>query len=95
MDLMGSDAIQSKEDMHRMWGDGIQAVKGQHARIAYDDFLLLMKGQTKETPSQEVDRSTGSAIAAIVLGDCTIGRYWFSQACSSQSFYGRSLCVHL
>jgi hypothetical protein len=63
MDLMGSDAAQSEEDMHRMWGDGIQAVKGQHARITYDDFLLLMKGQTKETPSHELElEASGSAL---------------------------------
>jgi len=52
MDLMGSDAAQSEDAMRQMWGDSIKAVKCQHARITYDDFLLLMKGQTKETPSQ-------------------------------------------
>ena len=51
MDLMGSDALQSEEAMRRMWGDSIKAVKCQHARITYDDFLLLMKGQTREGPS--------------------------------------------
>jgi hypothetical protein len=55
MDLMGNQAAQSEEDMERMWGDSIKAVKGQHARITYDDFLLLMKGQTTDTPAQEVD----------------------------------------
>jgi hypothetical protein len=90
MDLMGSDAVQSKEEMLRMWGDGIQAVKGQHARITYDDFLLLMKGQTKETPSQELDSSTCSVIASTVPGDCALGRHLCSQSC-----FGRSLRVHL
>jgi hypothetical protein len=54
MDLMGSDAQQSEDAMREMWGDTIKAVKCQHARITYGDFLLLMKGQghggTKETP---------------------------------------------
>jgi hypothetical protein len=50
MDLMGSDALQSEDDMRRMWGDSIKAVKCQHARITYDDFLLLMKGQSQELP---------------------------------------------
>lgn len=50
MDLMGSDALQSEEAMRRMWGDSMKAVKCQSARITYDDFLLLMKGQTRETP---------------------------------------------
>ena len=51
MDLMGSDAIQSEDDMIRMWGDSIKAVKCTNARITYGDFLLLMKGQTKENPA--------------------------------------------
>jgi hypothetical protein len=51
LDLMGSDALQSEDAMREMWGDSIKAVKGQHARITYGDFLLLMKGQTRENPS--------------------------------------------
>jgi hypothetical protein len=51
MDLMGSDALQSEDAMREMWGDSIKAVKCQHARITYGDFLLLMKGQTKDTPA--------------------------------------------
>jgi hypothetical protein len=62
MDLMGSDAYQSEDDMHRMWGDSIKAVQGKHARITYDDFLLLMKGQTKNPPSVELEQ-TVSAMA--------------------------------
>ena len=50
MDLMGSEAVQSEEAMRRMWGDSMKAVKCQNARITYDDFLLLMKGQTREHP---------------------------------------------
>ena len=46
---MGSDAVASEDDMERMWGDGLRSVQGQHARITYDDFLLLMKGQTMES----------------------------------------------
>jgi hypothetical protein len=52
MDLMGSDAMTSEDDMERMWGDGVKTLKGQHARITYDDFLLLMKGQTMESHSE-------------------------------------------
>lgn len=67
MDLMGSDALQSEEDMRRMWGDSIKAIKSKHARITYDDFLLLMKGQTKEgTPSQELDRDLEASVSALV-----------------------------
>ena len=67
MDLMGSDALQSEEDMRRMWGDSIKAIKSTHARITYDDFLLLMKGQTKEgTPSQDLDRELEVSVSALV-----------------------------
>lgn len=61
MDLMGSDAIQSEDAMREMWGDSIRAVKCQHARITYGDFLLLMKGQTRETPpSVDLDSELGA-----------------------------------
>jgi len=48
MDLFGNDAFQSEDAMRKMWGDSMQACNSSHARICYDDFLLLMKGQTKE-----------------------------------------------
>jgi hypothetical protein len=52
MDLMGSDAVQSEAAVKQMWGESMNAVKCQHQRITYDDFLLLMKGQSKEAPPQ-------------------------------------------
>ncbi|GKY90494.1 hypothetical protein MPSEU_000023200 [Mayamaea pseudoterrestris] len=62
MDLMGSDAIQSEEQMREMWGDSIRSVKCQHARITYGDFLLLMKGQSRETPpSAQLNSELGTA----------------------------------
>lgn len=64
MDLMGSDAVQSEDDMARMWGDSIRSVQGQHARITYDDFLLLMKGQTKEPAALELE----ATVTALVGG---------------------------
>ena len=64
MDLMGSEAVQSEDAMRRMWGDSMKAVKCQNARITYDDFLLLMKGQTREHP---VSRSRSSSPVHIPL----------------------------
>ena len=49
MDLLGNDALHSEEMMTKMWGDSMKAVNCNEARITYDDFLLLMKGQTKES----------------------------------------------
>ena len=64
MDLMGSDAIQSEDAMRRMWGDSVKAVQCQHARITYDDFLLLMKGQTKE-PSHDLERELKASVVTL------------------------------
>lgn len=47
MDLMGNDPIQSEDVMRSMWFDSMKACKCHHARITYDDFILLMKGQTR------------------------------------------------
>lgn len=47
MDLVGSDS--SNEDaLRKMWGESMKAYKCSTARITYDDFLLIMKGQTRE-----------------------------------------------
>eukprot|EP00550_Attheya_septentrionalis_P000016 CAMPEP_0198286134 /NCGR_PEP_ID=MMETSP1449-20131203/5274_1 /TAXON_ID=420275 /ORGANISM="Attheya septentrionalis, Strain CCMP2084" /LENGTH=1078 /DNA_ID=CAMNT_0043983777 /DNA_START=234 /DNA_END=3470 /DNA_ORIENTATION=- len=48
MDLLGNDGAQSEEAMRAMWGDSMKATNCHHARITYADFLLLMKGQTKD-----------------------------------------------
>ena len=55
MDLMGSDALQSEEAMRSMWCDSIKAIQCNSARIGYEDFLLLMKGQSKEVPATEME----------------------------------------
>ena len=48
MDLMGNDPIQSEDAMRSMWIDSMKTCKCPHARMTYDDFILLMKGQTHE-----------------------------------------------
>lgn len=55
-DLMGTEAIQSEDAMRQMWGDSMKACNCHHARITYDDFLLLMKGQTRETDVSETSQ---------------------------------------
>ena len=48
MDLMGNDASQSEDAMRRMWGDSMKDCDNHgDSRIGYDDFILLMKGQTR------------------------------------------------
>ena len=48
MDLLGNDALHNEDMMRQMWGDSMKAVNCSHARITYEDFVLLMKGQTRE-----------------------------------------------
>mmetsp|Transcript_8222 Transcript_8222/g.23540 ORF Transcript_8222/g.23540 Transcript_8222/m.23540 type:complete len:1020 (+) Transcript_8222:65-3124(+) len=48
MDLLGNDALHNEDMMREMWGDSMKAVNCSQARITYEDFLLLMKGQTRE-----------------------------------------------
>jgi hypothetical protein len=53
MDLLGNDALQNEDKMRKMWRDSMQAVNCNHARITYGDFLLLMKGQTRDAADLE------------------------------------------
>ncbi|MGK3738527.1 MAG: hypothetical protein ACI8RD_009783, partial [Bacillariaceae sp.] len=48
MDLMGSDAVQGEEALRNMWGDSMKDYNCSAARITYDDFVLIMKGQTRD-----------------------------------------------
>eukprot|EP00957_Ditylum_brightwellii_P208508 15357789-Ditylum_brightwellii.AAC.1 len=48
MDIMGNDVAQLNDSMQGMWGDSMRACNCNHAIIIYEDFLILMKGQTKE-----------------------------------------------
>eukprot|EP00526_Cylindrotheca_closterium_P002581 CAMPEP_0113643396 /NCGR_PEP_ID=MMETSP0017_2-20120614/22818_1 /TAXON_ID=2856 /ORGANISM="Cylindrotheca closterium" /LENGTH=951 /DNA_ID=CAMNT_0000554909 /DNA_START=95 /DNA_END=2948 /DNA_ORIENTATION=+ /assembly_acc=CAM_ASM_000147 len=48
MNLVGNDSHVSEENMRKMWGDSVRAVNSSEAQISFDEFLLLMKGQTRE-----------------------------------------------
>lgn len=56
MDLMGRDVAEKEESMRRMWGDSMRACNSQNAQVTYEDFLLLMKGQTKDDYSSKHPR---------------------------------------
>lgn len=49
MNLVGNDSHVSEENMRKMWGDSVRAVNSSEAQIYFDEFLLLMKGQTRES----------------------------------------------
>uniref|UniRef100_A0A7S4IQK3 Calmodulin n=1 Tax=Odontella aurita TaxID=265563 RepID=A0A7S4IQK3_9STRA len=59
-DLLGHDPSHSEDAMRRMWGDSMIAVSSKDARITYEDFLLLMKGQTKQD-------DTGSSSTSLMM----------------------------
>jgi hypothetical protein len=48
MNLVGNDELHSDEQLRGLWKESMKSVNCTTAHIAYDQFLLLMKGQTKE-----------------------------------------------
>lgn len=56
MDLMGSDAVQGEEALRKMWKESLNDCNCSAARITYDDFVLIMKGQTREFET-EIERT--------------------------------------
>ncbi len=50
MDLVGSDCT-NEEEFKKMWRDSMRMCNCSTARITYDDFLLIMKGQTRDDVS--------------------------------------------
>lgn len=59
MDLMGSDAVQGEEALRKMWKESLKDCNCSAARITYDDFVLIMKGQTRdfETDAEGMKKS--------------------------------------
>ena len=53
MDLMGSDAVQGEEALRKMWKESLKDCNCSAARITYDDFVLIMKGQTRDFEADE------------------------------------------
>jgi len=49
MDMMGKDGADSEDEMRAMWASSMKACRCHDSKITYDDFLLLMKGQTMQT----------------------------------------------
>ena len=59
MDMMGKDGTDSEDEMRTMWASSMKACKCHDSQITYDDFLLLMKGQTMQ--GKEVSPRTAHA----------------------------------
>jgi predicted transcriptional regulator len=54
--------------MREMWGDSMKAMNCSQARITYEDFLLLMKGQTRDAGNSHEKQGTTLRISAGELG---------------------------
>ena len=52
MDLIGNGAVHSEEALREMWSEASR--DNSNACITYDDFILLMKGQTKPAGPSKV-----------------------------------------
>jgi len=66
-DMLGNDALHSEDMMREMWGDSMKAMNCNHARITYEDFLLLMKGQTRDSENS-IDELKKYSTATTHLG---------------------------
>ncbi len=58
MNLVGNDELHSEEQLRTLWKESMKSVNCTTAHIAYDDFLLLMKGQTNELEVQPPSKRT-------------------------------------
>jgi len=54
MDILGSDIEGNTDAINTMWGDSMKVCRCRGSgKITYEDFVLLMKGQTKEEVCEE------------------------------------------
>jgi hypothetical protein len=68
MNLVGSDEIQSQEQIRVMWMESMKSVRCTQENITYEDFLLLMKGQTRE-PEPVVPSVRGPSLGPLPEGE--------------------------
>eukprot|EP00529_Nitzschia_sp_RCC80_P008670 CAMPEP_0113505414 /NCGR_PEP_ID=MMETSP0014_2-20120614/35301_1 /TAXON_ID=2857 /ORGANISM="Nitzschia sp." /LENGTH=1148 /DNA_ID=CAMNT_0000400719 /DNA_START=66 /DNA_END=3512 /DNA_ORIENTATION=- /assembly_acc=CAM_ASM_000159 len=65
MDLIGSDSLQSEEAMMTMWMKTLNTCNTREAHITYEDFLLIMKGQTRECNDQPETLTASSMVPRV------------------------------
>ena len=71
MALVGNEEIHNEENMRNMWMESMKSVNCS-ARITYDKFLLLMKGQTtpvERPPDKLPHRERGPSLEALPEGE--------------------------
>lgn len=85
MELMGNDEILSEDALEGMWADGMEQAKCPNARITYDDFLLLMKGQSTEAPPLDNLENSFSRLQAAKLLAVPEGETGFKESMSEET----------
>jgi calcium-dependent protein kinase len=68
MNLVGSDELHSQEQIRVMWMESMKSVRCTQENITYEDFLLLMKGQTRE-PEPVVASARGPSLGPLPEGE--------------------------
>jgi hypothetical protein len=63
MNLVGHDELHTEDQLRTLWMESMKSVNCTSQHIAYDNFLLLMKGQTKD-PESPVPTKRLSALAS-------------------------------
>jgi calcium-dependent protein kinase len=53
VNLVGNDELHNEEEMRNMWRESMRNLNSTQAHITYDDFLLLMKGQSHESHDKQ------------------------------------------
>lgn len=72
MNLVGNDELHSEEQLRTLWKESMKSVNCTTAHIAYDNFLLLMKGQTIE-PEIPPPSARLSTLVSVPEGESVAG----------------------
>ncbi len=64
-DLLGNQTFENDDQMLRMWGESMKDVNCKTAIINYEDFVLLMKGQTRDVRETMLLRSSLQGAAGL------------------------------
>ncbi len=65
MELMGRDGAENEDEMRAMWTESMRACNSTNARISYDDFLFLMKGQPRQYYTEQSQVQTGQSMTSM------------------------------
>lgn len=68
-DITGDIVFESEDEMLTMWGESLKDVNCKGALITYEDFVLLMKGQARDSRSRSSSLQGLAAVPEIPVED--------------------------